>query len=297
MKKGAFWAFSLLIVALFAAAPALAKAGALDLSQAGQGYVHVYYNSEKQLHVGVSVDGGVERHHAYTAGEEKRIPLPPGGDHIAVRLYEHAGGHEFRVVAAQSVTLSTGAQAVPETPVKQAGGSDPAATVPVAATTPTAASSYQAFLRSVPEIRFAEGDAVHKKAQELIKNKTTTEQKAMAIYSYIAANFTYDWSLYDAVRNGEVKNYTPDPNAALRAKTGVCYDIASLYAAMLRSVGIPAKMIKGNSVPAGGYHAWNSVYDSERDAWVELDVTLNLGSKATSKYKPLSDGYTAQSEV
>jgi hypothetical protein len=55
-------------------------------------------------------------------------------------------------------------------------------------------------------------------------------------------------------------------------------------------------MIKGNSSSAGGYHAWNSVYDVESDSWVNVDTTLNLGS-TFSAYKVNGGGYSMTSSL
>ena len=155
------------------------------------------------------------------------------------------------------------------------------------------------YLKSGKEISFEAGDTVTKLAAELVEKKTTTEEKAMAIYSYIVTNFDYDWDLYNKVVTKEVTRYTPVPTKVLSNKVGICYDIASLYAAMLRSVGIPAKMIKGDATVVGGYHAWNSIYDDATGRWISMDLTVDmvLRDKAASKWQKIGSGYTAKSEV
>jgi len=47
-----------------------------------------------------------------------------------------------------------------------------------------------------------------------------------------------------------------------------------LAAAMLRSRGIPAKMVFGYVSPDGLYHAWNMFY-SRKDGWVTADFRIN----------------------
>lgn len=149
------------------------------------------------------------------------------------------------------------------------------------------------YMLSSREISFSGDDIVAQKAAELTAGKRTTEEKAMAIYNYIISNFQYDWALYHAVLSGHVRTYTPNPQSILRAQKGVCYDIASLFAAMARSAGIPAAMVKGNCEPANGYHAWNSIYDGETGVWVSLDATLDLGGDISLKYKEIGSGYFA----
>ena len=78
--------------------------------------------------------------------------------------------------------------------------------------------------------------------------------------------------------------YIPDPDRTYEERTGICFDYASLAAAMLRSLGIPCKIITGYVSPDGIYHAWNMVYiDGEwisveisvgPDSWTRIDLTF-----------------------
>ena len=58
----------------------------------------------------------------------------------------------------------------------------------------------------------------------------------------------------------------------LSTKKGICFDYASLTAAMLRSIGIPAKLAIGYS--ASVRHAWIDVY-IQSVGWVERAVEFN----------------------
>ena len=83
--------------------------------------------------------------------------------------------------------------------------------------------------------------------------------------------------LGDQVKTGEVKNYTPDTNAVLAARKGICYDFSALYAAMCRSQGIPCAIARGYL--NGGYHAWNMVYID--GAWNAVDMTREIANANT----------------
>lgn len=145
------------------------------------------------------------------------------------------------------------------------------------------------YLSSSKEISFQQDDSVSTLAAELTSDKRTIEEKAMAIFSYIVTTFDYDWELADKIIRKEIRRYTPDPNVVLKKQKGICYDIASLYAAMCRSVGIPAKMLKGYVSNVSGYHAWNSVYDRERGEWISMDLTSDMCLKrsASSSWRKL----------
>jgi transglutaminase-like putative cysteine protease len=50
---------------------------------------------------------------------------------------------------------------------------------------------------------------------------------------------------------------------------------------MLRSAGIPAKLVKGYAVDVKGYHAWNEVYLESMGGWVAIDTTYDSQMKAS----------------
>jgi transglutaminase/protease-like cytokinesis protein 3 len=69
---------------------------------------------------------------------------------------------------------------------------------------------------------------------------------------------------------------------------GICFDYASLAASMLRSQGIPTKIIFGYVAPDNLYHAWNMFYTEEsgwvtvsfevsEDTWARIDLTFSAG--------------------
>ena len=165
--------------------------------------------------------------------------------------------------------------------------------------TVASAASNDKYLASVKEISFTESGAVAKKAAELMEGKTTTEEKAMAVYSYIVKNYSYDWDLANDIIAGKVTVYTPNPEKSLQKDVGICYDIASLYAAMLRSQGIPCKMVKGYASSINGYHAWNAVYDEETGSWISMDLTYDMmtSARARTSWAGLTGTYNASKSV
>ena len=62
----------------------------------------------------------------------------------------------------------------------------------------------------------------------------------------------------------------------LQDRKGICFDYASLAAAMLRSQGIPTKLVFGYVAPDDLYHAWNMFYTEEK-GWVtvKFEVSAN----------------------
>ena len=67
----------------------------------------------------------------------------------------------------------------------------------------------------------------------------------------------------------------PSPDETLALGTGICFDYASLSAAMLRSLGIPCKVVTGYVSPDGVYHAWNLVYIN--GSWTSVEFSVRAG--------------------
>jgi transglutaminase-like putative cysteine protease len=100
------------------------------------------------------------------------------------------------------------------------------------------------------------------------KNGDLKYSCACDIYAYVVKNIKYD----NAKISNLTPDYLPDIEETYADKAGICYDYSSLFAAMLRSIGIPAKLVKGYAGYApDSYHAWNEVYIDNQ--WSVIDTT------------------------
>ncbi len=128
-------------------------------------------------------------------------------------------------------------------------------------------------------------------ALEHAKDDDLQSECTRDIYNYICTHIEYD--------NGKTENvgydYLPDIEQTYSTGKGICYDYASLLAAMLRSIGIPAKLVKGyaNYNP-GVYHAWNEVWLSGE--WKVIDTTLDASTGAYDQMLKNASDYTKVSE-
>ncbi|WP_159888404.1 transglutaminase-like domain-containing protein [Paenibacillus puerhi] len=128
------------------------------------------------------------------------------------------------------------------------------------------------YLHSIQNVNWTEAETVKDMALELTNGKETEREKAEAIYAYIVDHIAYDDELATNVQNG----YIPDLGQVLAYKKGICYDYASLFAAMNRSIGIPAKLLIGESKNVKKYHAWNEILiDGE---WLTIDTTVDAST-------------------
>ena len=108
-------------------------------------------------------------------------------------------------------------------------------------------------------------------ASKVTEGKTTPLDKARAIYDYVFTTMKYDktgtgWGHGDVL-------YACD------AKKGNCTDFHSLFIAMARSQGIPARFEIGFPLPPdkhsaeiAGYHCWSDFYVDGK-GWVPVDIS------------------------
>ncbi|MEG1633763.1 MAG: transglutaminase-like domain-containing protein [Oscillospiraceae bacterium] len=102
-------------------------------------------------------------------------------------------------------------------------------------------------------------------AGKLCKNSKKELDKVDSIYYFVVNNFTYDYDKAKTVQDG----YRPNLDTVWAAKKGICFDYASTMAAMLRSQGVPTKLVVGYAGTA--YHAWINVYTKET-GWIEAVI-------------------------
>ena len=127
----------------------------------------------------------------------------------------------------------------------------------------------------------ADSDCVAK-ARELTSKVSNCAEAVEVVCEYVASHVTYDNPKAAQLAGGS--GYVPDPDETLSLGKGICFDYASLSAAMLRSMGIPTKVITGYVGKDEVYHAWNMVYIDgswesvlfkvDPKTWSRCDVTF-----------------------
>lgn len=178
---------------------------------------------------------------------------------------------------------------------------------------------------SSPKVDFENAPKTVAKAAELTKNCKTDAEKITAIFNYVANNISYDnqesarriavvieKNAGTYVNESEPSSSDLEPDNILTSRKGVCQHYAILMAAMLRSLGIPCKVVSGDVYTGErikGYnddnpgwmgHAWVSVSPDtkgldmtrlgaghDEDGWIRLDPTW--GNNPTSRAKAAID--------
>ena len=150
-------------------------------------------------------------------------------------------------------------------------------------------SEFAPFLIASQYVDYDSNTKVIKKAASLVKGKSSDIAKVDAIYKYVIDLLNYDTQKAKTVKSG----YLPDLDSIYSKKKGICFDYAAMLSAMLRSQGIPAKLITGYVAPDGLYHAWNEVYTKE-SGWVKKVIKFDgnkyvLMDPTFASYKDSSD--------
>ncbi len=146
------------------------------------------------------------------------------------------------------------------------------------------------FLTPTVNCTYDENSQCVKLSSELCGGKSELE-KIEAVYEYVIDNIDYVSTAENAA-NG----YVPLPDRTLKNKGGICYDYASLMAAMLRSQKIPTKVVAGYAGDI--YHAWLSIYVTgtgwvdgiisfDGNKWNRMDPTFAAGATDENDYKDL----------
>jgi len=115
-------------------------------------------------------------------------------------------------------------------------------------------------------------------SRDLVGDMTDEEKIAKACYRFVVRNVGYDLEKAKSVKSG----YLPDADETLETGKGICFDYSVLLAVMLRSQGIPTRVMIGMVSPENLYHAWNTVYLNGE--WVWMDATLDGTGHRESDY-------------
>ena len=208
----------------------------LDYSNSADGYVMIKYLGKNQK-VKTQITGPSGVTYTYNqslTGDYDVFVLSDGSGSYKIGVYENTSGTSYSTAYSFPISVSLKDEFTP-------------------------------FLRSNKYVNYTASSKVVSLAADICKDKKTTNDKIKAVYEYVTANLTYDYQLAKNVKSG----YIPDLDSVLIKKTGICFDYAATMTAMLRSQGIPTKMVFGYTGSA--YHAWINTYSKE-SGWITASI-------------------------
>ncbi|KAB3531911.1 transglutaminase domain-containing protein [Alkaliphilus pronyensis] len=229
------------------------------------GVVGVYINGDVNNRVKLLVekDGTRYSYNLYEKDEIQLFPLQMGNGSYRIRVMENTEGNKYKTVLNKEININLQDSSI-------------------------------TYLNSIQEINWKRDNKAIIKASEITEGIDCEQQKLEAIYSYIVKNIKYDYEKISTITS----SYLPDIDEILESGQGICYDYSSLFAAMMRSVGVPTKMVKGyTDLIPNEYHAWNEVLINGE--WKIIDTTFDAAyiqdSKNVDMLKTASD-YNGEKE-
>jgi hypothetical protein len=124
------------------------------------------------------------------------------------------------------------------------------------------------------------------KARELTEGKRSDFEKFAAIYLYVTENIRYDIS-----KETEI-GYRSSPDATLEDGSGICLDLAVLFAALMRASGVKCKLVYGYAYGTDELHSWNEIL--VKGKWIVVDPTMDshcFVSRIPYAYSKSADDY------
>jgi len=231
----------------------------INFTNASEGVVSVYNNNTVEKKMKLVVQLGTERYiyNLFDNSEYVNYPLQLGNGFYTVSVYQNTTGTKYKKITSKSFNV-------------------------------TLEDDNSVYLQSVLEISWDMEDESIRLADDLLaealvakRNNAVADKKDSVIlsekekidklYSYVVENIIYDYDKIDGLEY----SYVPHNDVTLELKAGICYDYSSLLASMLRSQGIPTKMVKGYANTSSVYHAWNEVFLSDEKRWVVVDTTFD----------------------
>lgn len=237
----------------------------IDASNTSEGYVMVQYTGDSdKVKLQITAPDGDIYSYNLAAGSYGTFPLSAGNGTYQIAVLEHAFDNMYAVAFSQSIDVAV-------------------------------ADEFMPFLYPNQYVWFTPESKAVALGMEISEHASNDLDYIEQVYHYVTENITYDEELASNIQ----ADYLPVIDATLDSGKGICFDYASLMAAMLRSQSIPTKLVIGYS--GNAYHAWTSVYVAEigwidnviefdGTNWSLIDPTLAANNSAASVKKYIGDG-------
>jgi len=211
----------------------------VDYSNVSDGYIMARYEGDNpRVKIQITRDGG--KTYTYDVASNKDFagfPLSEGNGIYIIAMFLNIENDTYSQACAQEVQVDI-------------------------------SDEFSPFLRPNQYSNFTSETRAVAKASEVAEGAKGDLKVIENIFIHIAGNVKYDYEKAETVQSG----YIPDVDVTLLTAKGICFDYASLMTCMLRSQGIPCKLVVGYAGPT--YHAWISVYIKDI-GWVANMIQFN----------------------
>ena len=205
----------------------------IDYSNSDKGYVMVKYKKSTKVKLKAQVKCPTGNTYTYNLTPKKwaSFPFSEGNGTYKVSVFVNLSGNSYATAGSQEIQVNM---------------KDP----------------MSPFLTSSQYVNYTSSTKCVKKANSLCKKTKDEMGKVEKVYNWTIKYFKYDKNKAKTVESG----YLPELDRVYKSKKGICFDYAATMVAMLRSQGVPTKLVVGYAGSA--YHAWISVY-TEEQGWID----------------------------
>ncbi len=242
----------------------------IDISNRGEGYIVAHYtgeNAKAKLILRKSGEQSLDYIFDLTQGGYDVLPLSGGSGTYEISVNENIEGDRYAVIFADTFS----------------------ADIP---------NEYRMYLYPNQYVNFTQGSGSTLLAEQITADASDVFKAVESIYNFVVENIAYDTEKAQSASQGLMAGYLPDVDQTLADGSGICFDYAAAAAAMLRSQGVPARLVIGYSGQA--YHAWIDVHIEgsgsvnairfNGEAWVLLDPTYAAAYAAANATPLVGDG-------
>lgn len=203
----------------------------IDYSNTKDGYIMVNYTAATNKRLKVQIKGKTTYTYNLTPQQWSAFPLSDENGDYTITVYQNVSGTSYATVLSLKINV-------------------------------TMEDEFSPFLRSNQYVNFDAAPNTVAKAAALAGHIHDPLKKVEAIYNFVVQGMTYDKELAANVQSG----YLPNLDSVLSKMTGICFDYAALMTGMLRSQGVPTKLVVGYAGDV--YHAWINVWSAE-EGWID----------------------------
>ena len=265
MKKGRIAAAAVLILLLATAWAAFSLAGSarwpaapsksvkkngklrVDVSNAQEGYVQAALQKSSKKRMKLRITKGKETltYDLNGNADYEIFPLQLGSGKYVITLYENTKGKNYTTAGSVSVNVKF---------------KDPEV----------------CFYYPNQYVNYTKDSPAVAQADKLCADKKQSETYEI-ICSYMSKNFVYDYVKALNIKAGVL----PDIDGAWKKHMGICQDLSAIMCCMLRTQGLPARLMIG--MADKNYHAWVVVNFDGKEHFFDPTAAIN-GIAKVKKY-------------
>ena len=221
----------------------------VDASNADQGYIMVKGPKTKtRMKVTVEITGTKLQYDINGEGEYEVFPLQLGRTNYTVSLWRQVEGKKYGKIGQVKVAAKM-------------------------------EDELSCFLYPNQYVNYKKDSPCVKEAAEICKGLETDKEKFETIRKYVVKNFQYDY--IKSVTVAGSSGMLPDIEGCWKGKKGICQDLSAMACAMMRTQGIPARLVIG-TLGSGTPHAWVLAHVDGEEIFFDPTAELNASNKRTA---------------